>query len=148
MAGDATTLPVSAFTTAMTFSSHTAKRRRFLRSMARPEGDLHGARGQRGVSVIFWASNWTSSFLSSMLTKMLPLPSATANSGLPPRARVPATELSAPLMAVGFWSRPLREKTRLGEASQQPAFGLASAFTVLRVFRDFVSEITVYVCWT
>src|SRR5713101_43682 len=46
MAGVATTLPVSAFTTAITFSSQTEKRRRLATSMARPEGDLHGASGQ------------------------------------------------------------------------------------------------------
>src|SRR2546425_12153586 len=46
MAGEATTLQVSAFTTAITFSSQTEKRRRLTTSMARPEGDLHGASGQ------------------------------------------------------------------------------------------------------
>src|SRR5271169_1670428 len=50
--GVATTLPLSASTTDITFSSHTEKRRRLLRSMASPEGPLHGAKGQRWVSVI------------------------------------------------------------------------------------------------
>src|SRR5690242_5646169 len=53
ISGVATTLPVSAFTTAMTFSSHTENSRRVLRSMDRPEGDLQGASGQRCVSVSF-----------------------------------------------------------------------------------------------
>src|SRR3981081_2894827 len=46
IAGLATTLPESASTTEETLSSHTASRRRVLRSPARPEGDLHGASGQ------------------------------------------------------------------------------------------------------
>jgi hypothetical protein len=52
--------------------------------MARPEGDLPGASGQRRVSLIFCVSIWMSSEVSSLLTKMLPW--AAANSGLPPRA--------------------------------------------------------------
>ena len=42
-----------------------------------------------------------------------PLPSATANSGLPPRGIVPTTVPSVALMAVAFFPRPLKVKTRL-----------------------------------
>src|SRR5207248_645661 len=56
ISGVATTLPVSAFTTTETLSSQTEYKRRFRVSIARPEGDLHGAKGQRCVSVIFLAS--------------------------------------------------------------------------------------------
>ena len=52
-----------------------------------------------------------------MLTKMLPLPSATANSGLPPSASVPATEPSLALMAVVSLLLPFMVKTRLVPAS-------------------------------
>src|SRR5213082_2525883 len=56
ISGVATTLPVSAFITTETLSSQTAYRRRFLVSMDKPDGDLHGAIGQRCVSVIFCES--------------------------------------------------------------------------------------------
>src|SRR5260370_2459065 len=119
MAGLATTLPESASTTEETLSSHTAIRRRLLRSAARPEGDLHGASGHLWSSFRFCASRWLSSEVSSLLTQREPLPSATANSGLPPRGMVPMTEPSAALMAVEFLPRPLEvkgsEERRVGE---------------------------------
>src|SRR6267154_2104183 len=56
MAGLATTLPESASTTEETLSSHTAMRRRLLRSPARPEGDLQGASGHLWSSFRFCVS--------------------------------------------------------------------------------------------
>src|SRR5450631_1725655 len=85
MVGVATTLPLSASTTDITFSSQTENRRRLLASRARPDGDLQGARGQRWVSTSFLVSSSMRSEVSSLLTNILPLPSATADYGLPPR---------------------------------------------------------------
>src|SRR6266850_2811353 len=113
MAGVAMTLPESASTTAETLSSQTASRRRVLRSAARPEGDLHGASGQRWVSFRFCESSATRFGVSSALTKMAPLPSDTANSGLSPSGIEPTTEPSVALMTVEFLPRPLKVKTRL-----------------------------------
>src|SRR2546427_6694367 len=56
IAGVATTLPVSASTTTETLSSQTASKRRFFTSIARPDGDLHGASGQWWGSLRVWAS--------------------------------------------------------------------------------------------
>src|SRR5260370_32438023 len=113
MAGLATTLPESASMMEETLSSQTAIKRRLLRSPASPEGDLHGASGQRCSSFRFCESRWLSSEVSSLLTQTEPLPSATANSGLPPRGIVPTTEPSAPLMAVGFLPRPFKRQAAL-----------------------------------
>src|SRR5271155_6082664 len=71
--GVATTLPLSASTTDITFSSHTENRRRFAGSIASPEGDLQGANGHRWVSVIFCVSISMSSEVSSLFANMLPL---------------------------------------------------------------------------
>src|SRR6266404_4363553 len=86
---------------------------RLLRSLARPEGDLQGARGQRCVSFKFCESRTTMFEVSSALTNIVPLPSATANSGLSPRGIVPTTEPSAALITVESLPRPLKVKTRL-----------------------------------
>src|SRR5205823_6613985 len=66
-------------------------RRRFFASMARPFGLWPGASGQRLTIFSESASNSAISLELRMLTKMCPLPSATAASGSPPKAIVPAT---------------------------------------------------------
>src|SRR6267154_1253010 len=53
-------------------------------------GPPAGATGQRDLIVSFCESIATTSFLSSKLTYTVPLPSATPNSGCPPRSMVPA----------------------------------------------------------
>src|SRR4029077_6212577 len=117
--------------------SHTANRRRVLRSPARPEGDLQGASGQRWVSFKFCESRAMRLEVSSPLTKTAPLPSATANSGLSLRGIVPATAPSAALMAVEFLPRPLKVKTRLEAGSDTVGWGLAGVFPAATGFTLF-----------
>src|ERR1700674_5675392 len=100
IAGVASTLPVSASTTAIILLSQPANRRRFLRSMASPLGSSHGARGQRDFTSSLLGSIASSWLLSSMLTKISPLPSLTANSGLPSSLIVPSTMPLAASIAV------------------------------------------------
>ena len=62
-------------TTAILFSSHTAKSRFPCRSMASPEGDSHSLSFHVPRISELRASSLTMLFLSSMLTKTVPLPS-------------------------------------------------------------------------
>jgi len=90
----------------------TEKSRRFLVSIARPDGPSQGLREYRFATESFAASIATTSFLSSMFTNTMPFPSATENSGFPPRAIVPATLPVLASMAVELLERPLKVKTR------------------------------------
>ena len=64
--GVASTLPVSASTTAIFFPSQTENRWRLLRSMASPDGESQA--GHSAVTFCAFASRRTISFLSSMLS--------------------------------------------------------------------------------
>ncbi len=122
MGTEATTFPFSKSETTMTLSQ-TLNRRLCLRSMARPLGPSPGAIDQRLRTSSALASKATTSLLSSLLTKIVPLPSVTANSGLPPRSIVPATLSVAASMAVALAVRPLKVKTRPEKASYMMASG-------------------------
>ena len=76
-------LPLSAFTTAISLLLHPANSRRFLRSMASPVGSSQGASAQFDLTCKLFESIAVSSLLSSMLTKTSPFSSVTANSGFP-----------------------------------------------------------------
>ena len=88
----AITVPLSAsITTILELPLQPLNSRRFFASMARPFGLVPGASGQRLRIFSERASNSAISLELRMLTKMCPLPSATAASGSPPKAIVPAT---------------------------------------------------------
>ena len=121
--------------------------RRFLVSMARLTAASPGATGQRSSTVSLRASILTTMLLSSRLTNTLPIPSATANSGLPPSSTVPATLPSFAARTVTLLLRPLKAKTRCVTASKMIASGFLPVSTVPTVLSVFSSKMVTLLPW-
>src|SRR3954469_9962336 len=81
-------------------------------SISSPDGSSHPFITQRFTTVSFAASTSAISLVLSMFTKTCPLPSATANSGFPPKATVPATFSDFASIAVASLLSALKAKTR------------------------------------
>ena len=86
-------------------------------SIASPEGDSQGARGQVFSIFRVFASNFTSALLSSRFTNIFPLPSEAPNSGPPPSANVLIVLPVAASMAVDVLASPLNVNTRFENGS-------------------------------
>ena len=108
----ASTRPEPASSTIIFPLPHTENSTWFAVSMASPVGPSPGASGQRGPSASVLASKATTALESSRFTNTLPLPSTTANSGLPPRATLPTILPVAPSITVALPLPPFMVKTR------------------------------------
>src|ERR1017187_5601999 len=91
--------------------------------MACPDGDSQPAKGHSAGTVRVFASRRTTEFLVSILTKMLPLPSATGNSGLPESLIVAVTFMEAASITVASEERPLKAHTVLVTGSKRMPSG-------------------------
>src|SRR5216684_8361867 len=98
--------------TAITLLLQPMNNRRLGRSIAMLDGEEHGAVGQRCSTLSFRESIFRTRLSSSRLLNTRPSPSATANSGPPPRSIVAATFPSAASIAVALLLPPLKAKTR------------------------------------
>ena len=112
-----TTFPSFAFTTAINLLEQTEKILSCFRSMASPDGSEQGASDDRRVTVSLFESISTSSLVSSIFTNTRPFSSATANSGRPASATVPATIPVFASIAVASLLDPLNAKTRFEAGS-------------------------------
>ena len=97
--------------------------------MANPVGSSHGASRQRATTRGPAASISISSDVSSTSTKICPCPSATANSGLPPKGSVCASTPVAASIAEVSWLPPLNVNTRRVTGSSTMARGWCTTET-------------------
>ena len=142
MVAVASVLPLMESITPIFLPSQTGKSRLPATSKARPDGDSQPASGHSAVSLLVCASRRTISLLSSMLSKTIPLPSTTANSGLPGSGMVATTLREATSMTVTSLLRPLKAHTVCVAGSKMMPSGLVPAGMVATVARVARSKTT------
>ena len=85
-------------------------------------------------------SSSTTSFLSSILTKIFPLPSAAANSGLPPNGIVPATLAGGGVKGCGVIAFAVECKDIFGGGVINNAVRIFSRLDLAQDFKSFKVE--------
>ena len=108
----AITFPVSAFMITIFWLSHAENRRRFLRSIANPEGPVPGTSGQRWVTFIVSASTSTISILVRDVDIDLALAVGDGGLGLPSKRNRAGEVPSLALIAVALALLLFMTKTR------------------------------------